>query len=469
MTNRAAISWLILAAIFASCAFVVNRLSSRAVNGPTASVRLLDAPLDEISSLFIRAPAQAAITFTSRPGTGTWLATQDGGVPWPVEPGRISALLRVLAGTVGTPISDQTVSDAATSIELRSVSHSPGPTMRVDTQSLGGRTLIEVAEGDARRTLLIDDALRRALSGAGPMSWRDRRAFPDLPSDPTRIILRMPAHTIELARIGNRWGLRSPIAARADADAVGTVIRALQSMDATRFIDTLPADGPAFPEQSQVAITIESASFEPGTAVRTVDRWTLDLGGVSPQGGAFVARVARAPADAHATARPAYGPILIELGSDRLATIPAVIEAYLPRVLLDIPSSDIGSLTLAPPVSEGLRYQRTASGWSLATDASTPASPIPDMDRRHVDAIVTILADARAERTTLLDSEASLPGGMTLTIFGLSGQPLETCSLFLDEIGSRPQLIIRVGQVVRAYFITPELAAWINAGARSQP
>lgn len=468
MTNRAAITWLILATIFASCALVVNRLNSRAT-APAASQRLFDAPLDEVSSIKILAPGRPLMTFTSSRGTGTWLASEDGGVPWPVEPGRISALLRVLSGTVGTPISDQTVSDAATSIELLDESDSPGPTIRVDTQSLGGRTLVEVAEGDARRTLLVDDSLRRALSGAGPMSWRDRRAFPDLPSDPTRIILRMPAHTIELARIGNRWGLRSPIVARADADAVGAVIRALQSMDATRFIDTLPADGPAFPEQSQVAITIESASFDPGSETRSVDRWTLDLGGVSPQGGAFVARVARAPADAGSTARPAYGPILIELGNDRLAAIPAVIEAYLARTLLDVPSSDIGSLTLAPPDSEGLRYQRTASGWTLTSDPASPAAPIPDTDRRQVDAIVAILADARAERTTLLDSEFSLPGGMTLSISGLSGQPLETCSLFIDESGDRPQLIVRVSQIVRVYLIAPELAAWINAGARSQP
>lgn len=469
MTNRAAITWLILAAIFASIALAVNRCAKRDADAPAPSARLIDSPLDTVTSVVVRTTGQPPITFTAVPSTGTWLAAKDGVAPWPVEPGRISALLRVLAGTIGSPVIDQTPSDASTALELNGPDSTGNLVVRVDTQSLGGRTLVEVLEAGTRRILLIDDALRRAITGSGPMSWRDRRVFPDLPSDPTRITIRMPAHTIELARIGNRWGLRSPIVARADADAVGAIVRALQAMDATRFIDTLPADGPAFPESSQVAIAIETASVDPGNAERSLDLWTLDLGGVSPQGGAFVARAARTPSADPAAERPAFGPVLIELGDDRLAMIPAVLDAYLARTILDVPASDVGAITLSLADARGVRYQRTPNGWSLASDASTPPAPVPDRDRQQIDALVACLADARSDRTTLLEAEDALPGGLELSIEGLSGQPLETCSLFLEEAGDRPQLILRVGQVVRAYFVGPELAAWINARSLELP
>jgi hypothetical protein len=469
MTNRAAITWLILAAIFASIALAVNRFAKRAFGAPAASVRLIESPLDQVSSLVVRPTGQPPITFTSVPSTGTWLAAKDGVAPWPVEPGRISALLRVLSGTVGSPVTDQTPSDASTALELHVPDSAETLVVRVDTQSLGGRTLVEVLEAGTRRTLLIDDALRRAITGSGPMSWRDRRVFPDLPSDPTRIIIRMPAHTIELARIGNRWGIRSPIVARADTDAVGAIIRSFQAMDATRFIDTLPADSPAFPETSQVAIVIETATVDPATAERSLDRWALDIGGVSPQGGAFVARAARTSPRVRSAERPAHGPVLIELGDDRLAMIPAVLDAYLARTILDVPAPDVGAITLALGNAQGVRYHRTPNGWSLTSDASTPPAPVPDRDRQQIDALVACLADARSDQTTLLEAEDALPGGMTLSVAGLSGQPLETCSLFLEEAGDRPQLILRVGQVVRAYFIGPELAEWINARSLELP
>ncbi len=462
MTTRAAIIWFVLAVALALGAALTGQNGAPGSATVPPPSRLLLAAINDSTSLRMHRSGQAAINMIQDRADGTWLVSREGGREWPVEPGRIPALLRVLSGTTGTIERSREVSADATTLEFHASDPDPIASIRVDAASLAGRTLVEAIEQTERRTMLIDDAFKRAIAGAGPMSWRDRRVFPGLPSDVSRITIRMPTHTIALARQSGRWGIRSPIVARAEASAVASVIRAMQSMELNRFIDD-ETDGaaPTFPDRTQVALDAEADGVDPRTGERWTLRWQLDLGGVAPKGGTFFARLQRTALNSpHA----AYGPVVVELSNDRLASVPAAVEAYIARTVLDVPASDIGVVQLALPGGPTTFYRRTTDGWLTSDPTGTsPGIELVESDRRQIESLLTITCQARADHVAILDGEDSLPGGLDATFLGLSEQPLEACSVFIDDGTERPQLIVRSGRVTRAYYITEELAEWISS------
>lgn len=460
MTTRAAIIWLAIAVVLAVGAALTGRSGTRGRDGLRAPELLLPASINETVSLRLSSPGREAIEFEMEPTEGVWLLRQAGGIGWPVEPGRIPALLRVLSGTTGTVEPTRVVSDDATVLEFRGRGEEAIASLRVDRDSLAGRTLVEVIEPAGSRTVLVDDAIKRAIAGAGPLSWRDRRVFPGLPSDPARITIRMPTHTIELARQSGAWGLRSPVAARADGAAVAGVIRAMQSMEMTRFIEEGSVnESTPFPESTEVALVAEADGIDPSSGERWTMRWMLDLGGVAPKGGAFVARLRRTVTGSE---RAPFGPVLAELSNDRLATVPAAAEAYIARTVLNVAPTDVGLVRLTMPEKAEEAFRRRASGWTAPDPSGAAASvDVVESDRRQLDALVAVLCEARADHVAILPGEDSLPGGLGVELLGLSEQPLETCRVFVDDSGERTQLIVRTGRVTRAYFVSGELAEWL--------
>lgn len=459
MTTRAAVIWLVLAALFALGATITVRLASgRAVVAPE-TVRLLGGSLDEIGTITIRSAGRPELVLGA--DAGVWRLMEAGSAPWPIEPGRIPALLRVMAGTTGVRAPSGAIGDDATSIELRNRGGSVAAVLRIETASLAGRSLVEVEEGSERRRLLIDDALRRALAGAGPAGWRDKRVFPGLAPDPVVIRIAMPTHTIELARIGNRWGMRSPIQARAESGSIASVIRALQSMEAARFIDSAASDPGAFPEQPQVALTIETSALDPETGERSRSVWSLELGGAAPQGGSFIAKIGREAIDGSGGRSVVHGPVIVELPNERLASVPAAVEAYLARTLIDIPSSDVGGVVFFAGGSGEGGFVRAASGWMSTRSEGGADAPATERDRIGVESLVELASSVVADKTTVLESDDALPGGLPMRLIGLSGQTIEECFVFLERGGERAQLVMRSGRVARTYLIPEGLASWV--------
>lgn len=451
--------WLALAALFALGGAITDRLGSgRAVVAPE-TVRLLGGSLHEIGTMTIRSPGRAELVLAA--DAGVWRLMESGSAPWPIEPGRIPALLRVLAGTTGVRAPSGAIGDDATSIELRNRGGSVAAVLRIETASLAGRSLVEVEEGSERRRLLIDDALRRALAGAGPAGWRDKRVFPGLAPDPVMIRIVMPTHTIELARIGNRWGMRSPIQARAESGSIASVIRALQSMEAARFIESAAGDPGAFPARPQVALTIETSALDPGTGERSRSVWSLELGGTAPQGGSFIAKIGRSAIDGSGGTSVVHGPVIVELPPDRLASVPAAVEAYLARTLIDVPSSDVGGIVFFAGGSGESGFVRSASGWMSTRSEGGADALATERDRIGVESLVELASSVVADKTTVLESDDALPGGLPMRLTGLSGQTIEECFVFLERGGERAQLVIRSGRVARTYLITEGLASWV--------
>lgn len=451
--------WLGLAVTLAAIAALVSGRSPR-TQGPSAPVPMLRVDLTSADAIEVARPDGTSVRLTREPGAGdVWLVSEGGGEGpgWPIEPGRVRALLRVLGTTSGTGAQDEAMGEGATRVAIGAGGDEIAA-MRIARERVAGRVLVEVSEEGGTRALWIEDAVQRALSGAGPAGWKDARVMPALAPDLSRVTIRMPAQTIELARVAGRWGLRSPVQARADHRAMDDVVRALQGMQGARFLDSA---GTAFPDEARIAVTAERDVRDAGSGARTVERWMLELGGAAPQGGSFITRVRAETVGADGTARPRFGPAIMELSAERLSEIPASAESYIARRVLDVPASDVGAVRLTRPDGVSRVYTRTVGGW--ATGEGEGAPPATAEDRLALDALVRVLAESDAQQVATLASEEALPGGLGIEVMGLSGQPLEIGAAFTEGSGQQAQMIVRTGRVTRAYVVGGELAAWLGS------
>jgi hypothetical protein len=338
----------------------------------------------------------------------------------------------------------------------------PVAAVRLDAQRLAGLGVVHVTEGGKSRSLRVSDALHRAFDGEGAMAWRDRRALPGLPSDVARLTIRTPDVTIELARVEGRWGMRAPVPAAADAGTIDSVLRSLQSVEGERFVG---ADADAFPESVRIAIAAEADRREASGEGRAVMRWTLELGGVAPGGGAFLARLGGEQIDTRNGARvPTHGPQIVELRAERLSGVPGTPEAYISRTLVGMAPTDIGFLRLGSATIGATEYRRTPSGagWSVR-GSDGELTPKTTEDRDRLDQLARTLTEARCEHVAILPADDSLAGGMEATLGGLSGAEIDRCRLFVDQSEGRSTLVAVTGRVSRAWVITPELSAWISS------
>lgn len=466
MSTRAALFWVVLAAALSIAAAMLTRRTNTDGESAPALAALLATDPAAVEALTVERPGGGRVELRAADGVDTWTVSKDDGPLWPVEPGRVGALLRVMSDTTGTIVTDHGSIEGGTTLTLHGGdvdsegSRDPLAVLRFDPNRMAGQCAVEVKEAGATRVLRVPDALQRAFEGAGPMAWRDRRALPGLSSNLSRVTIRTPDVRIELARVGGRWGVRSPVQALADAEVVEALCRSLQGIETERFLD---GGVTSFPTETRISIVAEADRREPRGDGRTIERWSLDLGGVAPGGGAFLAKLGGELDETRVGTRTGrYGPVVAELSATRLSTVPATAEAYVSRTMLAVPGADVGLVRIGVPGGATRVYRRTASGdgWSVET-ADGGASPATTEDRQRLDQLVALLAEGRAERVTILPSEDALPGGLDVTLGGLSGQQIEVASIFVDRTEGRTSVVARTGRVTRAWTVAPELSAWI--------
>ena len=436
--------------------------------------QLFDRGLESVDRMDIESGTGESIIIERVSGAAaeTWTIRRGSAAPWPVESGRARAFLRVLSEVSGPEIPDQSGSQTDSEIRL-TLRDATGDTIgaaRFGANRIAGLGDAWVDGPDGVRGLRVPDVVNRALAGDAPMAWRDRRTFPGLASDLSRLTIRTPDGEIELARVEGRWGMRSPVVGRADAGVIEGVIRTLQTMECDRFVG---GDASAFPDSPRIALTADTDRRGPDGRTRVVESRTLELGGVAPGGGVYLARLGGTRAASGSQgADPLYGPQIVELRADRLSGVPGTVDAYLSRTVVAEPASDIGQLSMSsladtadtgkPTTGAITTYRRTASGsgWGvLGKDGEL--TPVTVEDQARLDELAATLAGTRAERVAVLPSEDALPGGIAVTLGAISGAELERCSLFVDTKEGRSTLVARTGHVTRAWTIRPELAAWL--------
>lgn len=458
--------WVVVAALLAVAATVLQHRATSDGAKTATTARLLEGDLNGVVRLTVQRGTDEIFIERSdgaRGGDDVWTIRQSGGPSWPVEPGRVRALLRILSEMTGAVEASSAVPDDQDMARLAlwgADAGQPLAELRLRSQRLAGLGVVHVTEGDQARSLRVSDALHRAFDGEGAMAWRDRRALPGLPADIARLTVRTPDVTIELARVEGRWSLRAPVSAAADPGTIDSVVRSLQSIESERFVG---AEAEDFPDSVRIAIGAEADRRDPAGEGRTVVRWTLELGGVAPGGGAFLARVAGDRVDTRSGVNvTTHGPQIVELRAERLAGVPGSPEAYISRTLVSAPPTDIGALRLSSGAGGFVEYRRTASNAGWAVHGGDGAlTPTTTEDRERLDQLVAVLAASRCEQITILPADDSLPGGMDVTLGGLSGAEIERCRLFIDQAEGRATIVAVTGRVSRAWVVTPELSAWI--------
>jgi len=467
MSTRTAGIWVAIAIGLALVAALFGQRGrfSRAEGSSGAegvSTRLVERDLSVVGRMEIRSESGSPIVIERSGEADAWTVRRADGAPWPVESGRARAFLRVLGELSGSDVSSAPTSDASApiSLALLTAGGESIATIRLGSDRVAGLGSAWIESSGVVRGLRVPDVLHRALAGEAPMTWRDRRAFPALSSDVSRVRIRTPDAVIELARVDGRWGLRSPVVARADHAVVDGVIRSLQTLESDRFVE---ADPETFPDNPRIVIQTETDRRDPSGQGRWIETRTFELGGISPGGGAYLTRLLGArvrASDDQAIAL--YGPQLAEVRADRLSTVPGSPDVFISRTVVGEPASDVGLLRLGGPAEQPAEYRRTAGGTGWAQIGRDGVqTPVTAEDRNRLDELVGALCGARAEQVTILQTEDSLPGGIEVTLGSLSGAELERCSLFVDTQQDRSTLVARSGRVTRAYTVRPDLAAWI--------
>lgn len=479
MSTRSATIWFVLAVTLAALAALMGRRPDAGLRevGPTA--RLSESDLTPVSLIEVRLPSAEILTVRRAPDTDLWLLERAGHPSWPVEAGRVRSMLRIISMTggeraPGTHASkDAAPPDSAPATGVTTLSLLAGPepilTLELDSGRLQGRALASATDAAGTRTLRINDGLHRSITLSNLLSWRERRVLPLLPSDLSRISLSLPDGPIELARLSGRWGLRAPMTAAAEQRTVDALIRTLQLMETVRFLDA--SDAP-FPETPRIRVVAEVDRRDPVGDARTIERWTIELGGTGPQGGTFLARLwSDAVQTRTGTITPRWGPVIAELQADRLSEIPATVEPYIARQLLLVPEADIGSIAMVMGSTDDaprVIYARDLSGWtvrSVESESESDRAPsrATEADQRAISALVRTLAASEPEKLTVLTTEDALPGGLLIEFMDLGGRPVERARLFIEATGQMPLLIVTTGRVARTYRISPELASWFTS------
>lgn len=434
------------------------------------------------------APPPAAAAEVSLEG-GRWLLRVGGGAPWPVLEERARAATRILADLEGRPLAPaDAVPDGPPALELTITAAQRDPTtLRLWPAGPGGRRVVQLvgtpgaAAADAGGdSFTIDQPLAEALAPAALAAWRDRRPLAALPGRPSRIELATDAARLALARVGGRWSLTHPVAARADAAAVEALLGALAELRVDRF--GVPAAGqggtphgragPAAAGERPVAtITLEADATTPADdpaapPERAVERLTIELfGAADTAGGRLRAAIARA----RLPRRP--GAAWHELGRARVALnaaplddLPMHAQVYIARTALDGDASAVHALTLA-----GERFERAPDGWrpTPAPDAADPAPDSAADTDATLDALARLLsqrpADAVVEGTGL-GLDGTRAGPVNLAAHALGGAPLaEAIALLVLTRPDGEDLVLLESEGVTRVHSDPDAARTARA------
>lgn len=421
---------------------------------PHAALPLLDADLARVERIVVTRPDGTSDAIVPGATPGSWeIDAGERGEPWPLDPARVQAMLRLLRESEVEPAAVGTVEGGP----IVRVSERGGGVqeIRFAGAALGGRVGVRATGTGAAGTVPAD--LSRMLTEPGPRGWRDRSALPGLGPETARVTVDSGGRRVSLARVGGRWGLVEPIAAPAEARAVESLLVSLARVRVERFLDDGTPGGVPVAGAPVARVRIESDRRVPrgeGFA-RVTTRQELSLGApADATEQTLMAMVAsRVEEDGRVVRESAPRPVIVSRGG--LDGIAASAEAYVSRRTFESSPGDVRAIVLewAAAGSDARRVEltRTIDGWlaqGLAEhDGADAAAQATD--------VLALLCEEPCEDVTIGGRDAAGDGAATLTVtlLGLDRGALETCGVALagEGAGGAARLTARAGAVTRAY------------------
>ncbi|TVQ30637.1 MAG: DUF4340 domain-containing protein [Phycisphaeraceae bacterium] len=421
MSRPALIIALLLALVLSVVALIVFvGPRSGEADTPGGDPRTINIPIDpaSVESITVQRTGRASEEIVERTSEGGWRlrvvqAGEDAAAPWPVIPARVRGLVGVMAQMrpVATGAGDDvSISDRAARATFR---HSDGreTSIRVDSQSVGGRRLIEIDGADLG---YIDEDVYNALTSPGPRGWRDPTAMPGVGSDASRVRLVVNDVNITAARTGGRWWLRSPANARAEESTVSRLLDALRELRIERFLDdeadARPALTDAGLDSPRYIVEVESDQRQigdDGDVSVTTQRRRLSIGGMADVAGRLL------------YATPDEGRTIVIISAEALGKLIPAPAMYVSRRATSVEAANVGSLLLSIDGRDELLFLRSVDGWRAESDPHDDETL-----HRRVEELLTFLTTRAASDIRLLELDG-WSRAAAVTLMDFNGDPLD--------------------------------------------
>jgi hypothetical protein len=320
---------------------------------------------------------------------GGWVV-RDGDIAWPADAGRASAGLRLLASATVRRSAALALAELDASVEIE---HEGGlVSLEFEAFALSGAR----AAKHSGRPVQIDGDIADVLAPASLRAWRDSAAMPGIGGGLRRISVRSSGATLELARVGSRWGLTEPIRTPADAGRVAELIGRLAGLQSLR------QGSPVHPGDTAVEIEAESAG----------QTWviTSDAEGRGE-------RLMRSEAVTYAA------PLI--LSDEDLDALRIDAASLISPIVLAFPASDVRGVAVGESAIE-----RDGRGWSR--------------DAEEVEELLSLLVEVPCSAVSIGSPSAS-SRAVALSRFG----DLPPHTLWIDV--SEASLVVSDGEVTRRY------------------
>jgi hypothetical protein len=436
MSKAGALVWLLVALVLGGAAIWLLRKPP--AEAPSARIAVIDAPLSRIVGLTVTPAGSPARHVRRDAVSGEWSLHGPGG-QWPVQIGNIQGALRLLAALEGRP-SDAPGPGAGDAEVLMALDDGSEWTIWLAERALGGERLARIQPPTGPGlTALVDAALFDALITTGPEAWRIPLALSEPMTDVTGITLSTVKGRIVLGRVSGRWGLREPIAARADDRAVQALFKSLSAVRVTRFLDHQPDETAAQLEIPLATATLETDRRVPrGDGFATVTGMTtLTVGGPATiDGKELYARIDRRTEDAETSA-------WFTVGRESVEGMSMDPSLYIAPAAIAAPTGEVGLVEVSAETgSAGRRFARTIDGWEGVPTPAEGAGP--------VDLLLQLLCTQAPESIRLSQPDGEPAHAVaTVGLYSLGDTPLGTVALALSPDATKVH--IRTGEVTRIY------------------
>lgn len=281
-------------------------------------------------------------------------------------------------------------------------------------RGVAGRAFVRVGE----RTYVTDAALFERAVETDPKEWRSRSLFPETLGRVDRIRRISREGTIELAREGERWSMRSPIKTRADRARLEELVAAIGRSRSDGFLFDQPKDLAPFGLDQPVRTLSVDFAGEAGVVTRS-----LLIG--APVG---------VGTDANYALIEGVPSVLRLNGATRDMLLP-------PDALLVDPTATAARAADVKRVEirgkEGsIELVRALDQWTVAPIEGGQAGAALPAQGAVVEALLATLTKARATELSFSGFPAELEVA-TILLFGFDGKPLDIVRVARDPKTSR--------------------------------
>lgn len=472
MPTRAVLSSLVVAVVL-GLAVAVVLVTDRRDRSESVGEAVLGIKPSLVERIVVTRPDGSRDTI-ERDGRAWLLRLRDADgseIVWPVDAGRVAAVVRLLAEAVrstGRRGDAQQVDDDATgSMRIEILTRDGTVSLDCEPAGVGGSVAIGVTTvGGDEISASADRSVTDLFERSGLRAWRMLRAMPTLTGEASSVMVRSGSMRIELARLGERWAMRVPMSSRADAGRVRRLVASLAAMGIERFHDSLTAEAP------------ETGLAEPAAEVRVeyrtgrgTERFVsiLLLGSVADlESKTLFALVLTERIDVQTGERSVvFGPAVVSLDVAQINEISPVPDAYLDRRALGSSAADVRRVVIERDGREPAVFARSIGSWTTG-DASGGEKAVDPGDRAMLDRLVAWITEQPA-----VSASTAIPGEhnavATVEVFGLDGGSLGRVIVgranpVIDQGGVTIMLVSEGAARWYEDRAVADLLAWLMAG-----